>query len=221
MLNGDVLTDLDVGMLVATHERTGAEGTIALHRVDDPSAFGVVPTDDDGRVTAFIEKPPPRRGAHRPHQRRRLRARAVGARADPAGRARERRAGHLPGHGGRRLALRRRRRHLLDRCRHPGDLPGRQPRPAQRSPRRRSRRACTPTPRSTGRSSSRWSAPARTSSEGAVVSRSVVLAGRRRRRRGPRAGCHHRRPGPSWAPARCSKRAPSWAMTSWCRPALS
>ena len=36
----------------------GAEGTIALHRVEDPSAFGVVPTDADGRVTAFIEKPP-------------------------------------------------------------------------------------------------------------------------------------------------------------------
>ncbi len=59
VLNADVLTDLDVGMLVATHERTGAEGTIALHRVEDPSAFGVVPTDADGRVTAFIEKPPP------------------------------------------------------------------------------------------------------------------------------------------------------------------
>ena len=58
MLNGDVLTDLDLGALVAAHERTGAEGTIALHRVEDPSAFGVVPTDDDGRVTAFIEKPP-------------------------------------------------------------------------------------------------------------------------------------------------------------------
>jgi mannose-1-phosphate guanylyltransferase len=56
--NGDVLTDLDIGALVAAHERTGAEGTIALHRVDDPSAFGVVPTDADGRVTAFIEKPP-------------------------------------------------------------------------------------------------------------------------------------------------------------------
>jgi mannose-1-phosphate guanylyltransferase len=58
VLNGDVLTDLDIGALVAAHERTGAEGTIALHRVDDPSAFGVVPTDADGRVTAFIEKPP-------------------------------------------------------------------------------------------------------------------------------------------------------------------
>jgi mannose-1-phosphate guanylyltransferase len=57
VLNADVLTDLDVGALVELHERTGAEGTLALHRVDDPSAFGVVPTDDDGRVTAFIEKP--------------------------------------------------------------------------------------------------------------------------------------------------------------------
>jgi mannose-1-phosphate guanylyltransferase len=57
VMNADVLTDIDLGALVATHERTGAEGTIALHRVDDPSAFGVVPTDEDGRVTAFIEKP--------------------------------------------------------------------------------------------------------------------------------------------------------------------
>jgi mannose-1-phosphate guanylyltransferase len=58
VINGDVLTDLDLGALVAAHERSGAEGTIALHRVEDPSAFGVVPTDADGRVTAFIEKPP-------------------------------------------------------------------------------------------------------------------------------------------------------------------
>lgn len=59
VVNGDVLTDLDLGSLVMAHEKTGAEGTIALHRVTDPSAFGVVPTDVDGRVTAFIEKPPP------------------------------------------------------------------------------------------------------------------------------------------------------------------
>jgi mannose-1-phosphate guanylyltransferase len=58
VVNGDVLTDLDIGSLVAAHEKAGAEGTIALHRVEDPSAFGVVPTDADGRVTAFIEKPP-------------------------------------------------------------------------------------------------------------------------------------------------------------------
>jgi mannose-1-phosphate guanylyltransferase len=58
VMNGDVLTDLDVTSLVQAHEAAGAEGTIALHRVSDPSAYGVVPTDADGRVTAFIEKPP-------------------------------------------------------------------------------------------------------------------------------------------------------------------
>jgi mannose-1-phosphate guanylyltransferase len=57
VVNGDVLTDLDVDALVAFHDERGAEATIALHRVDDPSAFGVVPTDDDGRVLAFVEKP--------------------------------------------------------------------------------------------------------------------------------------------------------------------
>lgn len=58
VLNGDVLTDLDVAALVEFHRATGAEASIALHRVDDPSAFGVVPTDDQGRVVAFVEKPP-------------------------------------------------------------------------------------------------------------------------------------------------------------------
>ncbi len=58
VMNGDVLTDLDVTALVAFHDRAGAEATIALHEVDDPSRYGVVPTDADGRVTAFVEKPP-------------------------------------------------------------------------------------------------------------------------------------------------------------------
>lgn len=58
VVNGDVLTDLDVNALIAFHHERGAEGTIALHRVDDPSAYGVVPTDPDGRVQAFVEKPP-------------------------------------------------------------------------------------------------------------------------------------------------------------------
>ncbi|MBI2710384.1 MAG: NDP-sugar synthase [Actinobacteria bacterium] len=59
VVNGDVLTDLDVTRLVRFHAERGAEATIALHRVEDPSAFGVVPTDADGRVRAFVEKPPP------------------------------------------------------------------------------------------------------------------------------------------------------------------
>jgi mannose-1-phosphate guanylyltransferase len=57
--NGDVLTDLDVSGLVERHRRSGARGTLALHRVEDPSAYGLVRTDGDGRVTAFVEKPPP------------------------------------------------------------------------------------------------------------------------------------------------------------------
>jgi len=57
VVNGDVLTDLDVGALVARHRAAGGEGTIHLTPVEDPSAFGVVPTDDEGRVLAFIEKP--------------------------------------------------------------------------------------------------------------------------------------------------------------------
>lgn len=59
VVNGDVLTDLDVTALLAFHDERGAEATLALHRVDDPSRYGVVPTDADGRVTAFVEKPPP------------------------------------------------------------------------------------------------------------------------------------------------------------------
>ena len=58
VINGDVLTDLDVTALVAFHRERGAEATIALHPVEDPSRFGVVPTHDDGRVIAFVEKPP-------------------------------------------------------------------------------------------------------------------------------------------------------------------
>lgn len=58
VVNGDVLTDLDIGALVAFHDAHGGEGTIALHQVEDPSAFGVVPTEADGKVLAFVEKPP-------------------------------------------------------------------------------------------------------------------------------------------------------------------
>lgn len=58
VVNGDVLTDLDVGRLVGFHRSHPAEATIALTPVEDPSRFGVVATDADGRVTAFVEKPP-------------------------------------------------------------------------------------------------------------------------------------------------------------------
>jgi mannose-1-phosphate guanylyltransferase len=57
VVNGDNLSDLDLGRLVAFHRDRGAVATIALTPVADPSAFGVVPTDDSGRVLAFVEKP--------------------------------------------------------------------------------------------------------------------------------------------------------------------
>jgi mannose-1-phosphate guanylyltransferase len=59
VVNGDVLTDLDVGALVAFHRSRQAEGTLHLTAVDDPSAFGVVPTDHNGLVERFVEKPAP------------------------------------------------------------------------------------------------------------------------------------------------------------------
>ena len=58
VVNGDVLNDFDLRSLVARHRATGAEGTIHLTPVDDPSRYGVVPTAEDGRVLGFIEKPP-------------------------------------------------------------------------------------------------------------------------------------------------------------------
>ena len=59
VVNGDVVTDLDVAALVAAHRERGAEATIHLTPVDDPSAFGVVEVDRAGRVQRFLEKPVP------------------------------------------------------------------------------------------------------------------------------------------------------------------
>ncbi len=58
VVNGDVLTELDLTAQIERHRETGAEATLALTQVEDPSAFGVVPTDESGRVVAFVEKPP-------------------------------------------------------------------------------------------------------------------------------------------------------------------
>lgn len=57
--NGDILTGLDVASLVAFHRRSGAEATISLVPVDDPSQYGIVETAPDGRVLRFVEKPAP------------------------------------------------------------------------------------------------------------------------------------------------------------------
>jgi mannose-1-phosphate guanylyltransferase len=56
MLNGDVLTDIDLTLQRERHEATGAAATLALVAVEDTSSYGVVPTAPDGTVEAFIEK---------------------------------------------------------------------------------------------------------------------------------------------------------------------
>jgi mannose-1-phosphate guanylyltransferase len=57
MLNGDVLTDMDLTAQLEQHERTGARATLALYPVGDPSAYGLVHCEPDGSVREFIEKP--------------------------------------------------------------------------------------------------------------------------------------------------------------------
>jgi mannose-1-phosphate guanylyltransferase len=59
MLNGDVLTDIDLTAQLEQHERTGARATLALIPVADPSAYGLVRLDPDRAVREFLEKPSP------------------------------------------------------------------------------------------------------------------------------------------------------------------
>jgi len=57
MLNGDVLTDIDLTAQLRQHEETGARATLALYPVEDPSAYGLVRLAGDRQVTEFVEKP--------------------------------------------------------------------------------------------------------------------------------------------------------------------
>ncbi len=59
VVSGDALTDADLAKAVAFHEDRGAEATLVLQEVDDPSEFGIVIVDDEGRVERFLEKPDP------------------------------------------------------------------------------------------------------------------------------------------------------------------
>lgn len=59
VMNGDILCDVDIAQLVAFHKERGAEGTLHLTPVDDPSQYGVVEVDDKGWVKRFVEKPAP------------------------------------------------------------------------------------------------------------------------------------------------------------------
>ncbi len=57
VMSGDALTDIDLTGLVAQHHRSGSIATLAVTEVADPSLYGVVVADDDGRVVGFQEKP--------------------------------------------------------------------------------------------------------------------------------------------------------------------
>jgi mannose-1-phosphate guanylyltransferase len=57
VFNGDVLSGLDIRALLRHHVDTASDVTLYLTRVDDPRAYGLVPTDETGAVTSFLEKP--------------------------------------------------------------------------------------------------------------------------------------------------------------------
>ena len=59
VLNGDILTDLDISEVVAFHRQKKADATIVLTPVENPSAYGLVETEADGGVRRFLEKPKP------------------------------------------------------------------------------------------------------------------------------------------------------------------
>ena len=57
VISGDALCDVDLGALVDRHNESGAAVTIGLKSVDNPLEFGIVVTDEDGKVERFLEKP--------------------------------------------------------------------------------------------------------------------------------------------------------------------
>jgi NDP-sugar pyrophosphorylase family protein len=59
VINGDIITDLDLRRLISFHEEKGGLATIALYQVKDPSRYGSVELDREGRITRFVEKPEP------------------------------------------------------------------------------------------------------------------------------------------------------------------
>ena len=95
VLNCDILSGHDLSAQVDLHIKTDAAVTLHLVEVADPSRFGCVPTDESGRVTAFLEKTP--NPVTNQDQRRLLRIPARRHRADPGRPPGVGRAGDVPG----------------------------------------------------------------------------------------------------------------------------
>lgn len=58
IFNGDIFTSLDISSMLKAHRRAKAVASLALSEVEDPSRYGVIETDDKGRIHSFTEKPP-------------------------------------------------------------------------------------------------------------------------------------------------------------------
>ena len=177
MLNGDVLTDIDLTAQIAQHERTGATATLALVPVDGPERLRPGALDDDSSVSEFVEKPQLRPDRHEPDQRRRLCARARDPRADPARTQRLDRARGVAA-ADRQRALRLPLRELLARHRHARALPAghlRHPRGQRQAPPCRSASA-----------TATWRSTTSAEVQGRVIPPGVIERGRARRRGRPR-----------------------------------
>jgi mannose-1-phosphate guanylyltransferase len=61
VLNGDILTDVDLSAMLRFHAERASRATLYLTRVSDPTQYGLVELDPDGAIRAFVEKPPPGR----------------------------------------------------------------------------------------------------------------------------------------------------------------
>lgn len=59
VLNGDIFSDMDFSAMLAFHRQNKAKATIALAPVDNPTHYGLIETEADGKVTRFLEKPRP------------------------------------------------------------------------------------------------------------------------------------------------------------------
>lgn len=59
VLNGDILTDIDISAVLERHFEKSSEATLVLAPVEDPSRYGLVKTDAEGKINQFLEKPKP------------------------------------------------------------------------------------------------------------------------------------------------------------------
>ena len=57
VISSDILTDIDLSRMLAFHRKNGSKATIALTQTEVPVAFGIVITEEDGRINRFLEKP--------------------------------------------------------------------------------------------------------------------------------------------------------------------